>query len=224
MCVIISTLKKEGCMRRPTKLSSCRNACYDQAEAIEIQVMQERYREAKKTYNNSEIGLLEQAVRRMVQANSKAEAEAKKIIFNSAKTLREDIYSLILDLVAEDIRTVGYVSYEKLDYIFKKLDLAFQRLKINCSQEEYMELLKPGCYTDYEKLFTELIDQVDLRFAAYAPKRAVVRKNIKYKKLPDEDLIRIANHFNELQLFDDPTFKAEYAPIFREAFENVVEQ
>ena len=180
----------------------------------------QQYEQDKIAYMKSEEGQFQQSLSAIVQPASKAEEEAYKMIFNAIKTLRIESVELISKCVADEKEKLGYVRPKTMQEVLTKMEVALLKIKKVCEMPQYQKRLTQGCYTEYEKLFNDLIDKVDVGFAIFAPIKPVARKTVKFKALKEEVKDIVYAHCVALGLDKNEEFMAKHEAEFANQIQN----
>ncbi|MBQ8615120.1 MAG: hypothetical protein IJ415_00955 [Clostridia bacterium] len=205
-------------MKKQTYEQRVKEYIYNKNENERRRRIRKEYEAHRDAYKNSKEGLFEQSVREVVQKSTKAEDDAYRQVLVAIEALREDTFNLVqkfLEMEGEDIKALPL---ETIEESIKQSSLAFSKLKKMCSTEEYATHRNSKMPTDYEKLFSKLIDKVDIRFALYAPKRSVSIRTIKFHRLPEDLKDKMFERLEKFGLTED----AEYLEAYERVFENQI--
>ena len=96
---------------------------------------------------------------------------------------------------------------------------ALTKLKIMNESDLYKMFHHAGRPTELEKLYIELMDNVDIRFAMFAPARSLNRKVAKYHRLQEEMKDAMFARLEKFGLTDNEEFLLAHEKTFRNQIE-----
>ena len=175
----------------------------------ESEMKRRQYENEKREYNESEKGQLEIKVREITQKGTKARKDADEILLQGAKVLRKDIFELLQSLLVDENGEKKQLTYDEFVEKTKYFKLPFGNLKTMCDKIE-----TPVKYTEYENLFYDLMTQLDVRFALYAPEKPLLRRDIKFNRMPEECKEDMVKHLEKLNLWPRSEFTRLYGKHF----------
>ena len=195
--------KSEGINKR--KVSN------DRRERLRIEYLAEkeqRENQPDEKYSNK--------VRLVVQAATKRDDEAYKALIASMQILMDDTIAIIVEKLKEYEDDIRDVPDEIIKKVLDDTALAIKRLQKDCADPKYVARLNPSHPSIYEKLFIQLIDKVDVRFALYAPQRSLIKTSYRFERLSKENKEILFNRLVEFGLFNNETYLERYSYAFSE--------
>lgn len=188
------------------------------AYAIDATLRRKEYEKQKAMIESSKEGIYDKAVRKAVQKVSEQEQSLYYSLMATMESLRKEIVVLIKESLEQENENISNVETEKLRSVFKQSYWAVSKLQKMCEYDLYKNFHQPQRPTEYDKLFMELMDSVDVRFALFATKRSLNRKTIKFHHLPDELKDEMFARLEEFGL----TQREDYLYAHEEAFKNQI--
>lgn len=180
-----------------------------------------QYEMERDAYKSSQQGLFEQEVRTVVQKASKAEDEAYSRLLVDIQILRDSTFSLIEKYLQMNECEIKDLPFESLEEVLNQCYRAINKLKLMCSSEQYvLRQTNPRHPSEYEKLFSMLIEKLDIRFALFAPKRCVSGKTIKLNRLPDNLKDKMFARLEEFGLTENEEYLQAHAITFKKQIKN----
>ncbi len=177
-----------------------------------------QYIQEREGYKASEKGQFEQKVRFAIQAVTKEEDKALVALLEATVKLKESIISLIEEYLLKHHDSIEDAEIYEIENALRHLEIAIGKLEK--MSKTYQNLAKPNpkLLSEYEKLFNELME-MDIRFALYAPKRSLNKKNVKFFKMPEELKDRMFERLEDLGITENPAFLETYANAFKNQIE-----
>ena len=146
--------------------------------------------------NKSPKGVLQSKVREATQKASLVKAKANQMLFDAAKQLKADIVELLKSVMFDDNGVKKELSNQEFFETIKYFDMPFTNLKSLSD----MIVLGTNKYTEYENLFYDLMNKVDMRFALLAPRNSLIKNDIKFSHFPEDCKEYMVEHLEELNL------------------------
>ena len=117
------------------------------------------------------------------------------------------------DIIIEYIKTL-YGEYkietnQEFEDMYSCIEPALKNLESMCKEARVSQFYSSNSKSEYDKLYTDLIEKIDIRFVRYAPKRILQTKSFlkKLKIVDNETLKAFILRVKSLGLFDDPEIK-----------------
>lgn len=158
-------------------------------------------------------------VRLIVQAATRREEEAYNLLANSMQLLMDDIFELIKTTLKEYDEDIMQVPDEIIEKVLGDCSLAIRRLEKDCADPKYLARLNPTHPTAYEKLFIQLIEKVDVRFALYAPQRSLAKVTYKFERLSKENKEKLFERLVKFGFFKEEAYLERYSYAFKDQLE-----
>ena len=190
------------------------------AYAIDATLRRKECEKQKAMIESSKQGIYDKAVRKAVQKVSEQEQSLYYSLVATMESLRKEIVELIKASLEEENENISKVDTETIRSVFKQSYWAVSKLQKMCEYEIFKSYHQQPRPTEYDKLFMDLIDTVDVRFALFATKRSLNRKTIKFHRLPDELKDEMFNRLEEFGL----TQREDYVVAHVEAFKNQIKE
>lgn len=183
-------------------------------------VKRDEYMQHKAAYESSEAGLIYNRFRACVQKESQTEDEAFEMIHRSIITLREEVFDIIAEIAEIKKEEMEMLDVQTLQFIIKQAGLALEKIQMfSESAETKRRLGKRWLYSEYERLFNDLIDNVDSGFAMFAPKKSLARKSMKFNGISEEVEMAIYKRAKDFGLTEDDNYIKTYARFFKRAMD-----
>lgn len=177
------------------------------------------YEKEKAEYAASKEGIFDERLRNIVKDATEAEREVFNSLVVAMVKLREEIVELIKATLAEENEDFSCLPFETIEQVHKNMYRALTKLKIMNESDLYKMFHHAGRPNELEKLYIELMDNVDIRFAMFAPARSLNRKVAKYHRLQEEMKDAMFARLEKFGLTDNEEFLLAHEKTFRNQIE-----
>jgi hypothetical protein len=104
---------------------------------------------------------------------------------------------------------------KEIENVHNDVSRALMKLRRLRESDLYKNFHHQGRPTEFEKLYIELMDKVDIRFAFFAPQRCLNRKVAKFHRLPDELKDAMFARLQQFGLTDNEEFLLAHEKAFK---------
>lgn len=182
-----------------------------------------KYLEDRNAEKQTPKGQYTAKMRLITQQASTFEDDIATQYVQATEQLKNKIIELLQEKLAEEAEK-GEISFERFKDILAQSKPAFEKLRIMCSHPLYISKKVDKRYTHYERLFNILMDEVDVRFALFAPQKSLTRKGIKFDLLPENLKKQMFNRISEMGLFENDSYAKAYCGKFKEYLGDVSDE
>lgn len=201
-------------MQRPKPRAQSRECC-DISFAQKISEQRRLKRKELNEYEQSQPReIYRTSVRQISQKASKKVDEISQSYMGVVSQLIDDIY----DVVKTKFESLEEVSFEELTDVLEITTRAISTLE-SLTENPLFKPKKDGL-TPIEKLYNKLIDDLDVRFTLIAPERCVMRRDIRYKTLPEDMKDMMFERLKDLGYWNDYKNVDKYYLSFKNQFDN----
>ena len=157
-------------------------------------------------FNNTQKGQILAKTRSMLQTISERKQKLDYEYYEKhvIKTKNE-----IMAFVEDLYETHSFSTTDEFEEMIKCIEQPLTILEAMCQEKRVTQFLSSQGKSEYDKLFEELIMNVDERFVAYAPKR-LFRYKVLFTKLrivDSQTLQKLVKHVKELGVLENPEMK-----------------
>ena len=143
--------------------------------------------------------------RTLLQKISDSKLEEDRKHWEVVKATKNQIFEFVKDIYVENEIETNKEFKEMYESIKPVLDV-FESM---CKEARVTQFYSSNSKSEYDQLFTNLIEKIDIRFVRYAPKRILQTKSfLKKLKIVDNETLEVfIVRVYSLGLFDDPEIK-----------------